>query len=93
MALYDPSLQADTNPAAPHSLFGRWALPHVNLGYLRFLSAEIVFINGQFSLIYQPLLDDNEAIVDGRILSSALLPAKQSQECPKCSSMLFFIGY
>jgi hypothetical protein len=83
MTLYGRSVQADTNSAVPNRPFGRWALPHVNLGNLRFLSAEIVFINGQFSLIYQPLLNDNEAIVDGRILSSALLPAKQSQECPK----------
>jgi hypothetical protein len=59
--------------------------PHKNLCYLRFLSAWIVSINGQFSLIDQPLMDDNEAIVNGRILSSALLSAKRSQACPKCS--------
>jgi hypothetical protein len=57
------------------------------------LSEEIVFINGRFNLIYQPLLDDNEAIVDGQILSSTLLLAKQSQECPKCSSVRLFIYY
>jgi hypothetical protein len=38
---------------------------HQDPGYLHVLSAEIVVTNEQFNLFHQPLMDDNDAIVDG----------------------------